>query len=422
MMRKNIAIVGTGISGLTAAWLLHKDHDITVFEAGSYVGGHTNTIDVDMGDEQHAVDTGFIVHNERTYPNFIKLLKILDVPVQDTEMSFSVKDEINRLEYNGGSLNKMFAQRRNLFRPGFHRMIGDILRFNKEARELLATENSEITLGDFLNAGGYSTSFRDQYIIPMGAAIWSTVPSDMLKFPAKFFIRFFANHGLLDLKERPQWRTIVGGSREYVRKMIAPFEDRILLNTPVEAIWRFDNGGVKLKTPDGFHSFDEVILATHSDQALAMLADATDKEREILGAIPYQENVAVLHTDESVLPKRKLAWASWNYHIYDSLNSRVALTYNMNILQRLQSKYTFNVTLNREEVIDPDKVIRVITYHHPLFTLNGIAAQERKHEISGVNNTWFCGAYWRNGFHEDGVVSALDVVQGLTKERLQWAA
>ncbi len=422
MERKRIAIVGTGISGLTAAWKLHEQHDITVYEAGDYIGGHTNTIDVELDGEHQAIDTGFIVHNDRTYPNFIKMMDELGVETQYTEMSFSVKDEKTGLEYNGGGLNKLFAQRRNLFRPSFHTMIRDILRFNKEARALLEEENDGLTLGEYLKAEGYSRQFVEQYITPMGSAIWSTQPDRMLEFPARTFVLFFRNHGLLDLKDRPRWKTIVGGSREYVKKMTAAFRDTILLNTPVDSIRRM-NGQVYVKAHGReIETFDEIIIAAHSNQALAMLADPSEDEKRLLRAIPFQENIAVLHTDTSVLPKRKLAWASWNYHITEAQENCVALTYNMNILQRLQSKYVFNVTLNRQDVINPDKVIKAIRYEHPLFTPEGMAAQANKHLISGVNHTWYAGAYWRYGFHEDGVVSALDVVDGLTRGGVAWAA
>ncbi len=417
MEKKNIAIIGTGISGLTAAYMLHRTHEITVFEANGYIGGHTNTIEVEENGSIIPVDTGFIVHNEKTYPNFIRLMNELGVKVQPTEMSFSVKDEVHGLEYNGGSLNKMFAQRRNLIRPSFYRMIKDIMRFNREARDLLESGKDSITLGDYLKDGGYSREFIEQYLIPMGAAIWSTVPEDMLLFPALNYIRFFMNHGLLDLKDRPQWKTIVGGSKQYVDKMTAGFLDRIYLNSPVVSVRRLPSHveiTVEGKRPQ---HFDEVIIAAHSNQALKMLVDPSPIETKLLGAIPYQENIAVLHTDTTLLPTRKLAWASWNYHIAREQSGRVALTYNMNILQRLNTNKVYNVTLNRYDEINPDNIIRVIRYEHPLFTSEGIAAQQQKHLVNGVNRTWFCGAYWGNGFHEDGVVSALDVVESL-KESL----
>ncbi|NQV43187.1 MAG: FAD-dependent oxidoreductase [Candidatus Marinimicrobia bacterium] len=411
--KKNIAIIGSGISGLTAAYYLQNRYSIQMYEQGSYIGGHTNTIDVQIGGKNLAVDTGFIVHNDRTYPNFINLMQTLGVDTQPTEMSFSVKDELSGLEYNGGSLNKLFAQRSNLLNPGFYKMIGEILRFNKQARAFLNSDDHTTTLGAYLRENKYHQGFIDKFLIPMGASIWSTAPEDMLGFPARAFINFFQNHGLLDLKNRPQWRTIKGGSREYVKKLIQGFEDRIHLNTGVKRIER-QSEKIKLHFEDGSsEEFHEVIIATHSDQALAMLENPNKKEVKLLGAIPYQENTAILHTDASLLPKRKLAWASWNYHLSAHDTPSVALTYNMNILQSLDTREVINVTLNKQDQIDPAKIHKVIRYHHPLFTAEGLAAQKEKHTINGVDRIWYCGAYWGNGFHEDGVVSALDVIQGM---------
>ena len=408
-----LAIIGSGISGLTAAFYLHKIHDISVFEKGDYVGGHTNTINMSLSDGMYPVDTGFIVHNDRTYPNFIKLLKHLDVQTQDTEMSFSVKDEVSGLEYNGGNLNKIFAQRSNLLRPRFYLLLREILRFNATAKDFLLENDSSLSLGDFLKRYQFSEMFMDKYLVPMGASIWSTVPSDMLKYPADAFLSFFLNHGLLDLQNRPQWRTIQGGSREYVKKITSGFQDRIHLNQNIQAVDRLNSGTYVHFDNGEKERFDGVILATHSDQALQILNKPSPEERRILSAIPYQKNVAILHTDAQVLPKRRLAWASWNYHLTESSTAVAALTYNMNILQDLKTKEVVNVTLNHKAAIDPNKIHAEIIYHHPLFTQAGISAQKEKHLISGVNNTWFCGAFWRHGFHEDGVVSALDVVKQL---------
>lgn len=402
-----IAIIGSGIAGNVAAHYLHRDHDITVFEAASYIGGHSHTHTIAMDGEQHEIDTGFIVFNNWTYPNFVRLLDELGVTSQTSSMSFSVRNERSGLEYNGTSLNGLFAQRSNLLRPSFHRMIRDILRFNREAPALLRS-TEEITLGDYLARQSYSRQFIDDYLIPMGAAIWSTVPARMLDFPAACFVRFFHNHGMLSVNERPVWRTIRGGSARYVEKLIAPFRHQIRLNTPVEAIRRMpDRVIVK---PHGCEPeyYDQVFLACHADQALRLLGnDASAAEREILRAIPYQQNEAVLHTDTTLLPRRRRAWAAWNYHVTGEPQAKVALTYNMNILQRLRSRHTFCVTLNLTDRIAPEKILRRITYHHPLYTPRGIAAQQRQHQINGVNRSYFCGAYWRNGFHEDGVVSAL---------------
>ncbi len=408
-----IAIIGTGISGLTCAYLLNRRHDITVFEAGDTIGGHTATVDITMADgEQRAIDTGFIVYNEWTYPNFIKLLTQLGISGQKTEMSFSVHDERSGLEYGGNNLNALFAQRRNVFRPSFLKMVRDILRFNKTSiAELDAGAlPADMTLGEYLNKNHYSKNFIAHYLVPMGAAIWSASTKVMLEFPLLFFVRFLKNHGLLSISERPQWFVIPGGSREYLAPLTKDFSDRIHTSTPVTGITRH-NEGVTLTTARGTEYFDAVIIASHSDQALAILQDASTAERDILSAIPYQSNDVVLHTDTRLLPKQKRAWSSWNYHLTADEQSHAVLTYNMNILQGLQSKHTFCVTLNHTAAIDSEKILRQFSYSHPVFTVDGIGAQQRWHEINGVNHTWFCGAYWRNGFHEDGVASALRVCE-----------
>jgi len=402
-----IAIIGSGIAGNVAAHHLHREHDITVFEAGGHAGGHTHTHEVEQGGRKFAVDTGFIVFNDWTYPSFIALLEELGVEWQPSHMSFSVRDEASGLEYNGTSLNSLFAQRRNLLRPSFLGMVRDILRFNREAPALLGQPGGELPLGEVLDRGGYGRAFVRHYIVPMGAAIWSTSPEAMLGFPARFFIRFLHNHGMLSVDDRPVWRVIRGGSARYVEKLVAPFRDRIRLRAPVEWIRRLP-GQVIVKTRDGAaERFDAAFIACHSDQALRLLADPGQAEREVLGAIPYQENEAVLHTDARLLPRRRLAWAAWNYHVLPEARQRIALTYNMNILQGLDAPEPFLVTLNRSDAVDPAKVLRRITYHHPLFTPSGVAAQARQAELNRGRRTYYCGAYWRNGFHEDGVVSAL---------------
>ena len=400
-----IAIIGSGIAGNVVAHQLHQAHDITVFESAAHIGGHTHTHDVELGGERHQIDTGFIVFNDWTYPNFIALLNELEVASQPSAMSFSVRNELSGLEYNGTSFNSLFAQRSNLLRPSFHRMIRDILRFNREAPQLMVSKE-EIALSAYLAQGGYSPQFIDDYLIPMGAAIWSTDPTRMLSFPARFFVRFFHNHGMLSVDQRPQWRAIRGGSARYVDKLVAPFRPRIRVNTPVERVWRMP-GRVMVKTRDAeAESFDQVFFTCHSDQALNMLADPSPLEREVVGAITYQPNDVVLHTDTSLLPRKKLAWAAWNYHVGAGRNA-ATLTYNMNILQSLKSRHTFCVTLNRTADIAPDKIIKRLNYDHPLYTPAAVAAQQRQHEVNGVNRTYYCGAYWRYGFHEDGVVSAL---------------
>lgn len=419
-----IAIVGTGISGMVAAHLLHRDHDVTVFEEAHYVGGHSNTVDVTVDGQTYAIDTGFIVFNDWTYPNFMALLNRLGVESQPSDMSFSVKCERTGLEYNGTTLNALFAQRRNLFRPSFHRMVLDILRFNREALELLDREEDGLTLGSYLSANGYSDAFVQYYVLPMGAAIWSAGAESMRSFPARFFVRFFHRHGMLSVNRRPTWRVVRGGSREYVKALIRPFRERIRLNCPVRTVER-RSGSVEVVSEERrsdesarrrTEQFDQVVFAVHSDQALAMLKRPSPRERDILGAIGYQENEAVLHTDASLLPNRKSVWASWNYHILSGGKDRVAVTYHMNTLQGLRAPREFCVTLNRSEDIDPTAIIQRITYHHPHFTTASVAAQRRHHEIDGVDRISYCGAYWGYGFHEDGVVSALAVCRRFGKE------
>ena len=409
-----IAIIGSGIAGNTIAYHLHKAHDITVFESGSHIGGHTHTHDIELGGKQYAVDTGFIVFNDRTYPNYIALLDELGVEWQPSHMSFSVHCEKTGFEYNGTTLNSLFAQRRNFLRPSFYRMISEIMRFNKTAPELLE-DGPEIRLGDYLAQQQYSQNFIDYYIIPMGSAIWSTESRQMLEFPARFFVRFFHHHGMLTVNNRPQWRVIKGGSARYVEALTASFSDRIRLNTPVEQVRRLKRS-VRVKPCNGpEETFDWVVFACHSDQALAMLSDPSAAEKDILGAIPYQENTVFLHTDPIMMPKRKLAWAAWNYHVTAEPAERVAVTYNMNILQGLDTPEPVLVTLNHTRNINPARVIKRLTYHHPVYTTEGAKAQARHAEISGVNRTAYCGAYWRNGFHEDGVVSALAALEQLRK-------
>lgn len=405
-----IAVIGTGIAGNVAAWHLCREHHITVFEAGAHVGGHTHTHSIDDNGRPLEIDTGFIVFNDWTYPNFIALLDELGVSSQPSEMSFGVKCERTGLEYKGHTLNTLFAQRRNLLRPSFHRMLRDIVRFNREARNLLDADDDTLSLGDYLRDNHYSTAFTDYYIIPMGAAIWSAEPRRMLSFPATCFARFFANHGLLNIKNRPQWRVIRGGSRSYVDKLSAPFRQQIRLDTPVTGITRHATHVEVSSARHGTERFDQVFIAAHSDQALAMLRDASPLERAVLGAIPYQRNDVVLHTDTSLLPRRRLAWSAWNYHRLAGDNAAVAVTYNMNLLQGLPTQQTFLVTLNNSAAIDPDKIIKHLSYDHPVFTPDGIAAQKRQADINGVNRSYFCGAYWRYGFHEDGVVSALNAL------------
>ena len=410
-----IAIIGSGIAGNVVAHHLHREYDITVFEAAGHVGGHTHTHSIALDGEAHQIDTGFIVFNDRTYPNFIALLAELGVESQPSAMSFSVRNERSGLEYNGTSMNSLFAQRRNLFRPSFYHMLRDILRFNREAQALLDSE-LEIALGDYLTQQRYSREFIRDYLIPMGAAIWSTDPVRMLSFPARFFVRFFHNHGMLTVNDRPQWRAISGGSARYVEKLVAPFRSRIRLHTPVEAVRRLPDRVMVTALGAEPERFDQIFLACHADQALRLLADATPLEREVVGAFGYQKNEAVLHTDTALLPRARRAWAAWNYHVEPAQNA-ATLTYNMNILQNLASRHTFCVTLNRSADIAPGRIIKRLTYEHPLYTPAAVAAQQRQREVNGVNRTYYCGAYWRYGFHEDGVVSALQAIEHL-RQRL----
>ncbi|MBL0794329.1 NAD(P)/FAD-dependent oxidoreductase [Pseudomonas sp. B7] len=405
-----IAIVGSGIAGLTCAYLLARRHDITVFEADARIGGHTHTVPVTVDGREYAVDTGFIVFNDWTYPNFIRLLGQLGVTFKPTEMSFSVNDPDTGLEYNGNNLNSLFAQRSNLLSPGFWGMLRDILRFNKEARRDLAEQRitADTTLDDYLKAGAYGERFILHYIVPMGAAIWSMPMAEMLNFPLQFFVRFFENHGLLSVSNRPQWQVIEGGSSAYIAPLTASFKERIRLNCPVGRIDR-DAHGVVIHSPAGIERFDKVVLACHSDQALRLLGSPDDKEREILGALPYADNEVLLHTDTRLLPTRKRAWASWNYRLGGAGHTRAAVTYDMNILQGIHSDTTFCVSLNQSAGITPSKVLARFTYAHPQFSLAAVAAQQRWVEIDGAQHTHYCGAYWANGFHEDGVVSALRV-------------
>ena len=406
-----IAVIGSGISGLTCAYILNNEHDITIFEKNDYVGGHTHTHQIEYGGEEFSIDSGFIVYNEWTYPNFIKILDQLGVERQLTRMGFSVKSDKNNLEYAGHSLNGLFAQRSNLFRPSFMRILLSMRRFNHEAKTELKTLDPQITLGQYLASKNYPKEFIKHYIIPIGAAIWSTVPKQMMDMSAVFFIRFFDNHGLLQVLDRPNWWVISGGSKKYVEKMIGGFKDKIRLSSPVKNVKRGTEnitvqfGSDSLENED----FDSIIFACHSNQSLSMLESPSKEEEEILSAIKYQRNDALLHFDDSILPKRKNAWSSWNYLLDEDQDKAVALTYNMNILQSLKSDRTFCVSLNSNHLVDQSKVIKHLNYEHPLFTLSSIEAQGRKHEISGKNNTYYCGAYWRNGFHEDGVMSAVDV-------------
>lgn len=412
-----IAIIGSGIAGLTCAYVLKRRHDIRVFEAGSWIGGHTHTVEVSHNGETESVDTGFIVFNDWTYPNFIRLLGQIGVKFKPTEMSFSVCDPASGLEYNGNNLNSLFAQRRNLLSPGFWGMLRDILRFNKAALLDLQQQRiaADTTLGDYLKNQGYGERFIQHYIVPMGSAIWSMSRVQMLGFPLQFFVRFFKNHGLLSVNNRPQWCVIEGGSSRYIEPLTASFRQHIRLDCPVQRVER-DETGVLIHSAAGSERFDKVVFACHSDEALQLLASPSRAEREILQALPYADNDVVLHTDTRLLPRRRLAWASWNYRLDASGDKAAAVTYDMNILQGLKSDTTFCVSLNQTAVIDPTQILARFTYAHPQYSLEAVAAQARWSELQGAQHSFYCGAYWANGFHEDGVVSALRVAQAFGEQ------
>jgi len=404
-----IAVVGGGVSGLVVAHLLHPGHEVTVFEANGYAGGHANTIRVETANETHEVDTGFIVFNDRNYPSFERLLRRLGVGWQPSTMSFSVSDGVGDFEYSSASPNGLFAKRAHLLTPWFHRMIADLARFNRAARELLDDRAPDVSLRAWLEHHRFSRTFIERLIVPQASAVWSAAPRQMWSFPARFLAEFFDNHGMLGFRGRPSWRTVRGGSVRYVEALTRPFSHRLRLGTSVQAVSRHDDHVLVKPLGGEAERFDEVVLATHSDQALALLADASDREHQILGAIPYQPNEAVLHTDARLLPRRRRAWASWNYHLLPERKPVTTVTYHMNRLQSLQAEQEFCVTLNHSERIDPARIIRRISYAHPVYTEAGIRAQARVGEIDGRNRTHFCGAYWGWGFHEDGVVSALRV-------------
>jgi len=413
-----VAVVGAGVAGLHAAWRLSRAHEVTLFEAAGYAGGHTATVDVEWDGRRYAVDTGFIVFNDWTYPNFIAMLEELGVAWQPSNMSFSLRCERSGLEYNGTSLNSLFAQRLNALRPSFLRMIADILRFNSRSKALLRPQGGlpadspdeslgdSLTLGEYLERGRYSRQFIEHYILPMGRAIWSAEASAMLGFPARFFVEFFDRHGFLSVDDRPVWQAVRGGSREYVRALLASTRLDLRTATPVESIRRLPNE-VRVRTARGtVESFDYVFLACHSDQALRLLESPSAAEREVLGAFPYAANEVVLHTDERLLPRRPLARAAWNYHLLADPQEPVAVTYDMNVLQTLDAPVRFLLTLNHLKAIDERKVLRTFSYDHPVYSPQAVAAQARHREVNGAARSYFCGAYWRCGFHEDGVVSA----------------
>ncbi len=412
---KNIAIIGGGIAGLSSAYYLRAHHNITIFEANDYVGGHTATVSVNVDNQRYAIDTGFIVFNDRTYPLFESLLAELNVAVQPTEMSFSVHDATTGFEYNGHTLKSVFSQARHYFSPSFYRFLFEIWRFNRTAKKWLQEGIPDtVSVGDFLKQCRFSSRFCSHYLLPMGAAIWSMPLGKMREMPLTFFLHFFENHGLLDIINRPQWKVIKGGSHQYVNALLNALSHVIKVNTPVTQVRRLPYG-VEIMTSEETLQFDEVIFACHSDQALAILDDPSADEVAVLSALPYQKNRVTLHTDTDWLPTSKRAWAAWNYRLLasDTEESPLTVTYNMNLLQGISSPHTFCVTLNSSSNLDPKCILRQFEYAHPMFGFASLRAQKKKSLIQGKRNTWFCGAYWGYGFHEDGVASAKEVANAL---------
>ena len=407
-----IAVVGSGIAGLASAWLLSREHEVTLFEANNYFGGHTHTHDVQQQGRRYRIDSGFIVHNPRHYPLLTRMFQELDVASQPTTMSFSVHSEASGLEYNAATLDTLFCQRRNLCSPRFIGMVRDLLRFYRNAPALLNSSESHPTLGDYLAEYKYGAAFRDEHLVPMASALWSSPKSQILSFPARYLVQFMANHQMLQVNDRPQWRVVQGGSSSYVRALRARWSVHERLNCAVHAIRRL-TACTAVESAAGVEHFDHVVLACHSDQALALLTDADEREQSILGSMHYQPNDAVLHTDVGVLPVRRKVWAAWNVWLPRDPGEACTVSYCMNLLQRIESPEPYVVTLNRTAVINPDKILSRMLYHHPVYSHASVAAQVRKQEIQGRRRTWFAGAYWGWGFHEDGMRSAVEVAAAL---------
>jgi predicted NAD/FAD-binding protein len=407
-----IAVVGAGIAGMASAWLLSRGHEVVLFEAGDRLGGHTHTHDIELGGRRFAVDTGFIVCNPSNYPLFTGMLAELGVATQPTTMTFALRNERSGLEYNAGTNGGLFLQKRRVLSPRHWRMILDILRFYRSAPALLANPDHGPSLGEYLERHGYSAGFRDDHIVPMASALWSSPSAQVLQFPAKYLVAFMANHHMLQVDGRPQWRVVKGGSSAYVGALERDWTAQVRLSSAVRGIRRHATG-VDVATDAGTEVFDHVVLACHSDQSLALLADPSDAERDVLGAMPYQRNETVLHTDPSQLPRDRRAWAAWNAIIPREEGAECTVSYCMNLLQSLDAPQPFVVTLNRTHAIDPARILRRMVYHHPVYTHASVAAQKRRAEINGVDRTWYCGAYWGWGFHEDGMRSAVEVAAAL---------
>jgi predicted NAD/FAD-binding protein len=407
-----IAVIGSGISGMASAWLLSREHEVTLYEANDYLGGHTHTHDVEIGGRNYAVDTGFIVFNPPHYPLLSKMFAELGVESQPTTMSFALKNERSGLEYNATDLAGLFCQRRNLVSPRFLRMLRDIVRFYHEAPALLELADAGPTLGDYLAANGYSEAFRDDHLIPMASALWSSASAQILQFPAKYLVQFMANHQMLQTRDRPQWRVVKGGSQSYVRALRRNWKVHERIGCAVTKVTR-EVPSVRVDSHDASERYDHAVLACHSDQALALLGDASERERDILGAMTFQENDTVLHTDAALLPRRRRAWAAWNALVPKDTSEQCTVSYCMNLLQSLDAAEPIVVTLNRTAQIAPEKILKRVRYQHPVYTQASVVAQTRKAEIQGVNNTWFAGAYWGWGFHEDGMRSAVNAANAL---------
>lgn len=406
-----VAVVGSGIAGLSSAWLLSRQHEVVLFESEARLGGHTHTHDVEQAGKRYRVDTGFIVHNTHNYPLLTRMFDELGVASKDTTMSFGAQVEATGLEYNATNLDALFCQRRNLLSPSFIRMVREILRFYREAGALLADPGPGPSLGNYLEQNRYSTLFRDAHLIPMASALWSSPSATILDFPAKYLARFMDHHRMLQVEGRPQWRVVEGGSSSYVDALKSRWTVDVRLACPVQRITR-DEAGVTVKHVAGEDRFDAIVVATHSDQALALLGDADALEREVLGAMPYQRNEVVLHTDRRILPVRHKAWAAWNAFVPADPKAECSVSYWLNLLQGIESPEPFVVTLNRSAAIDPAKVIARMTYQHPVYTHASVAAQERRTELNGRRRTWFAGAYWGFGFHEDGMRAGVEAAAG----------
>ena len=420
--RLKIAVVGTGISGLSAAWLLNQRHDVTVYEQAERAGGHSNTILASVGGSRIPVDTGFIVFNRKTYPNLAALFDLLQVPTQPSEMSFGVSLDDGAMEYSGSGLSGLFGQKRNLIRPRFWSMLADITRFYREApRDIALLADENISLGDYLATKDYSEAFRDDHLLPMASAIWSATPAEMLSYPAAAFIRFHDNHGLLQLRDRPPWETVVGGSRSYVERLTSSFADRIRLDTAVHSVRRAGNGVIVTDSNGHSERYDHLVMASHADQTLESLADPSPAERELLGSFQYSRNLAVLHTDESFMPRRGAVWSSWNYiGRRDGTRNEACVTYWMNCLQNIESEVPLFVTLNPPRAPRAGSLLHSEVYEHPMFDGKATAAQRRLWSLQGERNTWFCGAYFGSGFHEDGLQAGLAVAEQIGGVRRPW--